>query len=119
MNTGKQICEMLKSVRKEIALNYGLNYEPAECDFEGDCAGFCEKCDSEIMDLEHQLMEKSHENAAWVCAQFYEDVTNRSVDLMHTINHFQHSDQTLAGVPVKRNRQEGLQENKKHDVGDK
>lgn len=108
----------MKSVRKEIALNYGLNYEPAECDYEGDCAGFCEKCDAEIMDLEHQLMEKSHGSARLIYTQFYENVTNRCVGLIDTINHFQHSDRILAGVPMKRERQEVLQENKKNDVGE-
>ena len=108
MNTGKQICEILKSVRKEIALKYGLKYEPAECEYERDCTGFCEKCDAEIMDLEHQLMEKSHGGTGLIYTQFNENVTNRCVGLIDTINHFQRSDQILAGVPMKRKQQEVL-----------
>ena len=60
MNTGKQICDILKSIRKEIAEQYNLDYKPSECYFEGDCVGFCEKCDAELRDLERQLMKKDY-----------------------------------------------------------
>lgn len=58
MNTGKQICEVLKSIRQQIADTYGLVYEPIECNHEGDCKGTCFRCDEELKDLQHQLDAK-------------------------------------------------------------
>ena len=104
--TGKQICEILKSVRKEIALRYGLDYKPTECDYEGDCAGFCEKCDAEIMDLERQLMKKNHADIGMIYAQINKDIDNRYISLKDAINHFQYSNQTLAGIPICKNLKE-------------
>jgi flagellar biosynthesis component FlhA len=31
MNAGKEMCEVLKSMRKKLAEQYGLVYEPTEC----------------------------------------------------------------------------------------
>ena len=58
MNRGKEICEKLKSIRKEIAERYGLNYNPTECNHQGDCAGTCPKCDEETADIQRQLAER-------------------------------------------------------------
>ena len=55
MNRGKEICEKLKSIRKSIAERYGIAYEPAECNHQGDCAGTCPQCDAELKDLKLQL----------------------------------------------------------------
>ena len=58
MNRGKEICEKLKSIRKEIAERYGLDYNPTECNHQGDCAGTCPKCDEELQDIQRQLAER-------------------------------------------------------------
>jgi hypothetical protein len=58
MNTGKEMCEVLKSMRKKIAEQYGLVYEPTECNHEGSCQGTCPRCDAELRDLQRQLEEK-------------------------------------------------------------
>lgn len=55
---GKDKCEFLRSIRKDIAEKYDLNYSPKECHHEGDCAGTCPVCDAELTDLQHQLNEK-------------------------------------------------------------
>lgn len=55
---GKDKCEMLKTVRKQIAEKYGLHYEPTKCNHQGDCAGTCPRCDAELKDLESQLESK-------------------------------------------------------------
>lgn len=55
---GKDICQMLKAVRREIAEKYDLHYEPAECNHQGDCSGTCPLCDAELKDLESQLEAK-------------------------------------------------------------
>ena len=55
MNNGKQKCELLKSLRKQIADEYNLRYCPVDCTHEGDCPGTCPLCDAEIEDLQRQL----------------------------------------------------------------
>lgn len=55
---GKEKCEKLKAIRRQIAEHYGLTYNPTECTHEGDCRGTCPKCDAELQDLQRQLEEK-------------------------------------------------------------
>jgi ferredoxin len=55
MSNGKKKCELLKSLRKQIAEEYSLAYNPVECTHEGDCLGSCPQCDVEIEDLQRQL----------------------------------------------------------------
>ena len=59
---GKDKCNLLGEIRKRIAAQYGLAYQPEECRHEGDCAGTCPKCDTELQDLQRQLKEKGIEN---------------------------------------------------------
>lgn len=58
METGKKTCEKLKDLRKQVAEANGIEYEPAECTYEGDCPGTCPRCDAELADLQRQLDEK-------------------------------------------------------------
>ena len=58
MNNGKEKCEILKRIRKDIAEKYGLDYTPSECTHKGDCSGSCPKCDSELQELQRQLDER-------------------------------------------------------------
>ena len=55
MKRGKQICETLKGIRSEIAQANEIDYTPRECHHEGDCAGTCPACESEMRWLEGQL----------------------------------------------------------------
>ena len=55
MKRGKQICETLRGVRIEIARANEIDYTPRECHHEGDCAGTCPACESEMRWLEGQL----------------------------------------------------------------
>ena len=55
METGKEKCERLKAIRKQIAEQYGLEYVPTECTHKGECTGTCSKCDAELRDLQEQL----------------------------------------------------------------
>lgn len=59
--TGKEKCELLKRIRREIARANGIEYETTDCTFQGDCYGFCPKCDSEVMYLERELQKKAQE----------------------------------------------------------
>ncbi len=58
MDKGKKKCEMLKNIRKAIAEEYGLRYEPTVCNHKGDCVGTCPRCDEELRNLQRQLDEK-------------------------------------------------------------
>lgn len=55
MERGKKICNALKSIRSDIAAANDIDYRPAECHHEGDCAGTCPACESEVRWLERQL----------------------------------------------------------------
>ena len=59
MKKGKEICKQLKQIRLEIARTYGIKYSPRECHHEGDCAGTCPACDSELRYLEQEISRKS------------------------------------------------------------
>lgn len=58
METGKEQCERLKAIRKQIAEQYGLKYVQTECTHKGECTGTCPKCDAELRDLQEQLNRK-------------------------------------------------------------
>lgn len=51
---GKELCEILKSIRKKIADANGIAYQPHECTHQGDCLGTCPMCDDEL----HRLTEE-------------------------------------------------------------
>ena len=55
---GKEKCEYLKKLRKEIADRNGIDYNPASCTNEGPCAGTCPTCDKEAADLMAELRNK-------------------------------------------------------------
>ncbi len=55
MYKGKHTCEILKSIRKQIADVNEIPYEPVVCTHEGDCRGTCPACESEMRYIENQL----------------------------------------------------------------
>ena len=57
--TGKQKCEKLKELRKQIADKNGIDYQTTECGFEGECKGFCPKCDAELKKLTSDIRKKN------------------------------------------------------------
>lgn len=52
---GRNICNTLKAIRKQIADANGISYSPEECHFEGECKGTCPKCEQDVRDLEYEL----------------------------------------------------------------
>ena len=52
---GKKTCEALRNIRQNIANVNGIDYTPAECTYQGDCAGTCPRCESEMRYIERQL----------------------------------------------------------------
>ncbi len=55
---GKEKCEFLREIRKNMAEANGISYEPRECNYEGDCTGTCPFCEKEAADLLAALREK-------------------------------------------------------------
>lgn len=55
MTRGKEICGILKDIRRRIAEANGIEYVAAECRYEGDCSGTCPRCEAEAAALWRQL----------------------------------------------------------------
>lgn len=58
MEKGKKICNVLKDLRQKIAQANDIEYTPTECNHQGDCAGTCPKCESELEYLTKKLHER-------------------------------------------------------------
>lgn len=56
--TGKEKCEVLKSIRKQIAEANNIVYMEPECHHEGDCLGTCPKCDAQLRYLDAEINRK-------------------------------------------------------------
>ena len=41
MERGKQVCKILKDIRKQIAEENDIEFITSECKHKGDCAGTC------------------------------------------------------------------------------
>ena len=52
---GKDICKQLREIRCQVASANGIDYTPAVCTHEGNCAGTCPACESELRYIERQL----------------------------------------------------------------
>lgn len=55
MTRGKSICNVLKTIRKQIAEANEIKYEPRECHHQGECRGTCPACEAEVRYIEQQL----------------------------------------------------------------
>ena len=55
MNKGKNVCKVLKAIRKQITDANGISYHPRECHYQGECSGTCPACESEVKYIECQL----------------------------------------------------------------
>ena len=55
---GKEKCEFLRNIRKNMAEVNGIHYEPFKCEHEGDCSGTCAYCENEASELLEEIKEK-------------------------------------------------------------
>lgn len=55
MTRGKSICNVLKTIRKQVAEANEIKYEPRECHHQGECRGTCPACEAEVRYIERQL----------------------------------------------------------------
>lgn len=56
---GKYKCEILREIRKKIAHDNNIEYNPIECAFQGDCIGSCPQCEKDISYLNDAINKKS------------------------------------------------------------
>lgn len=52
---GKETCNALKQLRKDIAAANDIEWHESECHHEGNCLGTCPKCESELRRLEQEI----------------------------------------------------------------
>lgn len=55
MNRGKKKCEILKTIRCQVAKKNGIPYTYTECTYQGECRGTCPKCEEELRYLNREL----------------------------------------------------------------
>ena len=58
MSHGKNVCKVLKEIRRKVADDNGIPLEIRECTFEGDCKGTCPYCEAEVRYLERELQKR-------------------------------------------------------------
>lgn len=66
MNKGKKKCEILKTIRCQVARKNGIPYTYTECTYQGECRGTCPKCEEELRYLTRELekLKKSGKQVA-------------------------------------------------------
>lgn len=67
-NHGKDICNQLKEIRKQIASENDIPLEEHECHFDGPCKGTCPRCDAELQYLETELGRRGKLSKAAIVA---------------------------------------------------
>lgn len=58
MFKGKSTCKILKEIRQKIAEENDIALVVEECHYQGDCAGTCPRCESELRYLEEELRKR-------------------------------------------------------------
>lgn len=59
MKQGRNICNILREVRRNIARENSIPLEIPECTYEGECRGTCPRCESEVKYLEVELSRRT------------------------------------------------------------
>ena len=57
--TGKEKCDKLKEIRKDIANKIGIDLKQTKCTYKGECTGSCPKCKAEEEKLNKALLTKA------------------------------------------------------------
>jgi len=81
---GKQVCEILKNMRRELAAANGIDFETVNCPSIGPCAGTCMQCDKELKDLQDALMNIPEEERVYPrfrVSDGFDEVLPKAVDL--------------------------------------
>lgn len=65
---GKERCKILKELRQQIAQNNDIELAIEECQYQGECAGTCPRCEAEVRYLEQELAKRQKLGRAVVIA---------------------------------------------------
>lgn len=57
--TGRDKCELLRSIRRQIAEANDIEYVETKCTHKGDCLGTCPVCEAEIKYIDEQLNKRA------------------------------------------------------------
>lgn len=68
MFKGKSTCKILKEIRQKIAEENDITLVVEECQYQGDCAGTCPRCEAELRYLEEELRKRQQLGKAVVLA---------------------------------------------------
>lgn len=94
--TGKEKCTQLKRYRNKIAEINGIDFKAKECDFQGDCPGFCPACDEEILLLEKELRKRERQGFD-IKLQGLINIAFKNGDNVHEYTPAPHSDRGMLG----------------------
>lgn len=78
--TGKEKCELLRIIRKQIAEMNGIEYKYIECKHEGDCSGTCPRCDAEIRYLDEKINKKAMAGEKVTVSSISADAIEKLID---------------------------------------
>ena len=65
---GKERCKILKELRQQIAQSNDIELAIEECQYQGECAGTCPRCEAEVRYLEQELAKRQKLGRAVVIA---------------------------------------------------
>jgi hypothetical protein len=92
MNKGKVTCEKLKAIRREVAEKLGVEYNPEECTFKGDCLGTCPRCEQEAHMLMKEIIVRMEEDS-----ESLEPVIHKLSVMVDLMNEVQEMNSPLGG----------------------
>ena len=94
--TGKEKCAQLKKYRNKVAEANGIDFTAKECDFQGECPGFCPACDEEILFLEKELRKRERQGFD-IKLQGLINIAFKNGDTVHEYTPAPHSDRGMLG----------------------
>ena len=68
--TGKQICEILKEIRQQVACENDIFLQAERCTFQGICTGTCPKCEAELAYLNKMLKYREDHNISIIINKY-------------------------------------------------
>lgn len=77
--TGKDKCNLLRSIRRQIAQSNEIPFNSPGCPFMGRCSGTCPKCDDELCQLEQALEERRRNGLPVYLTQLCSDTFEKEV----------------------------------------
>lgn len=68
--TGKQICEILKEIRQQVAFENDIFLRAERCSFQSICTGTCPKCEAELAYLNKMLKYREDNNKSIIINKY-------------------------------------------------